>query len=316
MDYLDLVNFVADEGGFEMGQLTDATWTSAEAGRRMWPRIKRAVRGAWEDIQKERNEWEFKTKEGTFTILPRIMVSDVAFTPPSAGPQVGVVYKGQDSGLELTVVAVSAGPDVDTYYIDFSSDGQWNRALLGEVFEELSPNSGLSSFVYRGRGAYRLSDFDPLMREPSWTTFVAYQGNNTPIPVVYIPWENWMYKELSYTSSTRSMPNFVSQDYKGDLTFYPQTLSPFDINFVYPTAPQSLEDPDDIPLETLLPAEYHEWIGWAALERIARFDKNPDLMAYAQNGVKFYKNRAERELMPIPSWAGSTYNYPYLRSWR
>lgn len=316
MDYLALVNKVALESGMEQGELTPATWISAEAGRRRWPQIKDWVRSAWQDLQMERNEWEFKNKEITTVINPRIVVDDIVSSAPSIGPAPGVKYKGQDSGLELTVITIQSGANLGDFYIDFSSTGQWNRATLGEVFEELSPNAGDSSFVYRGRGAYRLNDLDPLMREPRWDTFVGYQGRNTPIPIIYMPWENWIYKELSYTTTTRSAPSFVSQDYKGDLTFYPQTLSPFSVNFVYPTAPQMLENYDDVPLTILLPFEYHEWISWRALEKLARYDKNPDLLAYAQSESTFYKTRAERNLMPLPSWAGSRYNYPLLRSWR
>lgn len=316
MDYISLVNKVAQEGGFEMGQLTSATWTSAEAGRRRWPHIKDAVKGAWMDLQMERNEWEFTNKEITVVINPRLVADDIVSSAPSIGPAPGVVYKGQDSGLELTVLTIASGANQGEFYIDFSSPGQWNRATLGEVFEELSPNPGDSSFVYRGRGAYRLSDLDPLMREPRWDTFVGYQGRNTPIPIIFMPWSNWLYKELSYTTTTRSAPSFVSQDYKGDLTFYPQTLSPFSVNFVYPTAPQELEEYDDVPLPTLLPEEYHEWIAWRALMKMARYDKNPDLLVFAETEARFYKGRAERNLMPLPSWSSSRYNHPYLRSWR
>lgn len=316
MDFLSLVNMVARESGIEMNYLTPTTWASAEAGKRRWPHIKSAVSEEWVDLQMERNEWEFKNKEITTVINPRIVVDDIVSSPPSAGPAPGVTYKGQDSGLELTVILMQSGANQGEFYIDFSSNGQWNRATLGEVFEELSPNAGDSSFVYRGRGAYRLNDLDPLMREPRWDTFVGYQGRNTPIPITYIPWENWLYKELSYTTTTRSAPTFVSQDYKGDLTFYPQTLSPFSVNFVYPTAPQVLVDYDDVPLPILLPEEYHDWIAWRALGRLARYDKNPDLLAYADNQIKMYRNRAERNLMPIPSWSASRYNFPYFRSWR
>jgi hypothetical protein len=309
--YLELVNKVIAESGKEQNELTEATWDSAEAGRRLYPRIKRYVRDAWETLQMSRNEWEFNNKEITVEILPRFLVDDILFTPPSDGPDVGVTYKGVESGLELTVVEVLAGPETDQFYIDFTADGSYNRALLGEVFEEVSPNPGDSSFVYRGRGAYRLRDLDPLMREPSWSTFIGYQGDSTPTPIRFIPWENWLYKEISYTTSTRSAPSFVSQDYKGDIVFYPQTLSPVFVNFVYPTAPQQLVEWDDVPTTDLLPAEYHEWIAWIAMSSLARFDKDPDLLAYADEHIKFYKNRAERNLMPVVRWGASRYNNAY-----
>lgn len=309
--YLQLVNKVIQESGKEQNELTSVTWSQPEAGRRLYPRIKRYVAEAWTTLQMSRNEWEFKSKEITTLILPRFLVDGVVFSPPSSGPEAGVKYKGQESGLEITVINVLVGPETDEFYIDFSADGGYNRAIIGEVFEELSPNVGGSSFVYRGRGAYRLRDLDPLMREPQWGSFIGYQDNSTPTPMMYIPWENWLYKEISYTTSTRSAPSFVSQDYKGDITFYPQTLSPVFVNFVYDTAPQELVDYDDVPAVDLLPAEYHEWIAWEAVASLARFDKDPDLLAYAQTNITFYKNRAERNLMPTVSWAASRFSNGY-----
>jgi hypothetical protein len=311
LNYLQLVNKVIQESGKEQNELDMTTWGQPEAGRRLYPRIKRYVSDAWRELQMSRNEWEFKNKEITTLILPRFLVDGVVFTSPSIGPAPGVVYKGQDTGLVITVVDVLPGPETDEFYVDFSADGGYNRALIGEVFEETAPNAGDSSFVYRGRGAYRLRDLDPLMREPSWSTFIGYQGESTPTPIRFIPWENWLYKEISYTTSTRSAPSFVSQDYKGDLVFYPQTLSPVNVNFVYDTAPQELDLPTDVPLTNLLPAEYHEWIAWIALGMLARYDKDPDLLAHADKNVSFYKNRAERNLMPVVRWAASKFNNNY-----
>lgn len=308
-DYLALVNKVINESGMEQNELTYDTWDMPEAGRRLYPRIKRAVREAWLTMQMERNEWEFGVKDSTFTIFPRLLMSDVVLNGGSPGPLPGSVYRGLNSNLELTVINVLAGREEDTFLVEFSSPGTHNRALVGERFEEVSPIIGYSSFVYRGRGAYRLADLDPLMREPHWATFVGYQGTSTPHPIHYIPWANWLYKELSYTTSTRSAPTYLSQDPYGDIVFYPQTLSPFDVNFYYDTAPQELVEPEDVPVNNLLPPEYHDWIAWRALENIARFDKNPDLMGWAQSQARLYKRKAERNLMPIPSWAPNRFNY-------
>lgn len=308
-DYLALVNKVINESGMEQNELTYVTWDLPEAGRRLYPRVKRAVREAWLTIQMERNEWEFGVKEGTFTILPRMLISDVAISGGNPGPVPGAVYRGEQSKLPITVLTVLPGRLPDTFYVEFSADAEFNRAMIGETFTQVSPSIGSSSFIYRGRGGYRPKDMDALMREPHWATLVGMQGKGTPVPIAYMPWENWVYKELSYTTSTRSAPSFVSQDPYGDLVFYPQTLSPFDVTFYYDTAPQELVDADDVPANNLLPPEYHDWIAWRALSNIARFDKNPDLMGWAQGQERLYKRKAERNLMPIPSWAPNRYNY-------
>ena len=311
--YLQLVNKVIQEGAFEQDELTPETWSMPEAGRRMYPRVKRAVAEAWKGIQMDRNEWEFSTAELTALLYPRIVAE-----PTVGGIVVGATYKGQDSGLLITPVVVQDNVNpltnmeetsTDTKLVDFTSEeGGSNRAKPGEEFVEVTPSSGATKFIYRGRGSYRLSEFSEFAREPHWSTFIAYQDRVTPVPVRYIPWDNWVYKELTYTTSTRSEPNFVSQDYNGNLTFYPQTLSPFTVNFVCDMAPQILTEADDTPSLKLLPAELHEWIAWEALASIARYDKNPDLLAYATTWIKRYKRKAERTLLPLISYRESRYN--------
>ena len=312
MDYLALCNKVINEGGFEQNELTPTSWSAPEAGRRMYPRVKRAVAEAWKAIQMDRNEWEFSTAELTALLQPRILADNLIGVV-----DIGKTYKGQVSGLVLTVTSITTSTSpllgmegrTDIKVIEFSADGGYNRALIGEEFVETSPVAADSSFTYRGRAPYPISEFSEFAREPHWSTFIAYQDDQTPTPVRYIPWENWVYKELSYTTSTRSEPSFVSQDYNGNLVFYPQTLSPFTINFVCDLAPQELVDYDDSPSLKLLPAELHEWIAWEALESIARFDKNPDLLAYANRWSTRYRRKAERALMPLTSWAANRYNH-------
>ena len=100
----------------------------------------------------------------------------------------------------------------------------------------------------------------------------------------------------------------MTQDYDGNLQFYPQSLSPFKVNMISDLAPQELTDWDDTPSLKLLPAELHDWIAWEALERIARYDKDPDLLAYAEDNGKPYRRKAERALMPLISFRPSEYN--------
>lgn len=658
--YLDLVNKVINESGMEQNELTYDSWNAPEAGRRIYPRVKRAVREAWRTLQMERNEWEFGVEDTTYTVLPRFLVSSVEFSAPSTGPRTDVVYRGERSGLTLRVINVLDGPRSGEYYVEFSADTGHSRSIIGEEFREVSPVAGGSSFIYKGRGAYNLSNIDSLMREPHWNSFVGYtskylpqqlpsaplrsyliaggvssspaqlydtfsldetgrevsdfyikdngesitssnisgagvyavdstpyntlllfghflkvggmglewvanvlevdqegnivgrnsipttntsvysyggfyynnhlyvyeddsssfylvkyttsfaevdrvslnsslygdtltsrqltsngvlsvgdqlvdintmgvvyysmpstptvavgdqfavfdeldatvyvyssqgeflssttlpaidrvgednysyfyqapylyfvgMGSNTgddsvfrintatweldtaynnyipvrygtslavdsahrayttdpsgsairilpegvvdptfrgptleigasnfsmlehgdpvagrsarseatagPSAIRYVPWDNWVYTDISYNSSTHQAPAFVSQDPKGNLVFYPQTLSPFDINFYYDTAPQELTEPEEVPSLNLLPPEYHDWIAWRALESIARYDKNPDLLGYAQTQSRLYKRKAERNLMPIPSWASNRYSW-------
>lgn len=306
--YLDLVNKVISESGLELDELISSTWTSAEAGRRVYPRIKRNVADAWKMIQMDRNEWEFKTAELSTTIYPRIKIT--SGSRAAGAPPVGSTFRGANSDFLLTVRDV------------FLEDGSWTlgtavatiefdayvgaRLEPGETFDEVTPVLSDGSFTYLGKGSYDFLEVDPLVREPQWSTFTAYQENATANPVMYIPWDNWFYNEYNFTTSSQTAPNYVSQDFEGHIVFYPQTLNPFRISFIYDVAPQILSAWDDEPFN--LPSEYHDWIAWEALMRLALYDKNPDLFAYARSQASLYKNRAERNLMPLMSYAPSPFN--------
>lgn len=313
MDYLALVNKALQETANELDPLTSVTWSGPEAGRRIYTRMKGYVREAWKVMQMQRNEWEFKTAELSTIVYPRIKIQNglrVLGTPP-----VGAVFKGDDSDFEFTVrrvLPISGDWTTGTAeaQIEFEADYVGNSLQTGEVFTEISPVPDDGGFIYLYKGSYNFAD-DALttdLREIQWSTFVASLGNTTPVPVLYIPWENWLYKDLSFTQNTSSAPAYVSQDFEGNVVFYPQTLDPFRINFIYDTAPQELVDFDDVP--TKLQAEYHEWISWRAVMMLAHYDKNPDLFGYAKSMADTYEKRAERNLMPIPSWQDSRYNYP------
>ena len=306
MNYLDLVNKVIQESASETDELSVGTWSSAEAGRRLYPRIKRLVAEAWKLMQIERNEWEFKAAELSTLVYPRIKFNS---GERALAPTVGTVFISADNLFSLTVkeVILESGTWLSgtaAGQIEFETWSGGTNPIPGEIFEEETP--GVGTFIYLEVGSYdfKLSQTD--ISEIQWATFTANQGDSVSSPVSFIPFENWFFQNLSFTTSTRSPPNMVSQDHEGKVVFYPQSLSVFRVNFIYTKTPQMLSDPEDVP-ETL-PVTYHEWIAWKALENLALFDKNPDLYSYALKMAQPYKNRAERNLMPLISWAGNPYN--------
>lgn len=302
--YLDLCNKVIQESANELDELTPSTWDSPEAGRRLYPRIKRMVAESWRTLQMSRDEWEFGSKELVTTLYPKIKFTN---GQRSEDPVPGVVFRGQESGTEVTVRDSTA---IDWQYRDVSGQLELesisgDHTIIGETFEEVSPNPGDGTFIYEQKGSYNLKDFDPLIRNIRYQNVVVYKHNQSPRPCVYIPWSNWTYKQLAYVKNTASLPTYFSEDYEGNLVFYPQTLDPFTVSLVYETAPQELEKYDDVPL--LLAEEYHDWIAWRALENIAMYDKNPTLFAYANKWASFYEARANKAYMPTPRWGMNRY---------
>jgi hypothetical protein len=307
MNYLEITNKVIQESASEADELTSGTWSTAEAGRRIYPRIKRNVAQAWKDIQMRHDEWEFNTKEFSEVLYPRIRIKDGLRA--AGDPAVGAVFVGDESGFELTIRDLITNDDWDAGgvegMIEFEVyDG--NRLIPGETFTELSPVPGDGSFTYLGKGGYSFQEVDPYLREIQWATFYASVANANPTPVRYLPYDHWSYNEYNFHTSSQSAPNYVSQDYQGFVVFYPQTFNPFRVSFIYHLAPQILEDNDDVP--DRIPEEYHEWIAWEALKKYALFDKNPNLFSYAQSQAMPYWIRAERDLMPLISYAPSAFN--------
>lgn len=308
MRYIDLCNKVIQESANELDELTLLNWDAPVAGRRVYPRVKRLVSEAWRALQMERDEWEFKAKELNTTLYPRIKITS-GFRATGA-PPVGTKFKGTESGFEFTlraIIAFSGSWEAGDFkgQLEFISGSYGESLKVNETFEEFFPDPGEGIFIYEQKGSYRMEEFDPLLREIQWNTVVVSQDGLSPTPSLFIPWNNWMYKELSFTQGSRSVPIYFSQDFEGNLVFYPQTLDPFNISMIYDTAPQVLEDPEDEPV--LLKEEYHEWIAWKALENLALYDKNPTLYTYANRWATFYKGRADKELMPIPKWGSNRF---------
>lgn len=308
--YLALVNKVINESGSELDELNAMSWYEPEAGRRQYPRIKRLVAEAWKMIQMEREEWEFKVEELSSLVYPRIIVAEGERL--AGPPTVGSVYKGQDSNAIITITRVvddKGDWSLATAEAQFEIVASENSPIPkpGEVFAEVSPVENDGHFLFLEKGFYDFKEVNPLIRDIHYRTMVASTDKSTPINVLFVPWDSWTHKEISYTYGTRNAPMYASENPQGNTVFFPQTLEPFRIWFQHDTAPQELVNHDDEPF--LLEPEYHDWIAWRALVQLGKFNKNPDLVEYASGMARLYEKRAEHSQMPKVSWGYSRYNY-------
>lgn len=303
MDYLQLVNKVLEESGKEQDQLTYDTWDSPESGRRLYPRVKRLVRESWKMLQMNRNEWKFNSGDAVITITPRLKF--VSGANPAGEPAGSSQWTGRSSGAVITITSVATVDgdwvDGDAYgQIEFSTTGT-KPPVVGEVFDDGADGT----FEYTGVGSYSISNGTTRVREPRWDTVKAKRPGEGYSVLQFIPWTQYVLGGFNY-GSTSAVPRYFSQDYQGNLVFYTQTLQPFMLSFMYDMAPQELSAAKDVPEG--LPEEYHDWIAWEALIDLARFDKDPDLFSYAQSKAVVYRQRAERNLMPLMEWETSRYN--------
>lgn len=305
--YLDLVNKVIQESGSEMEDLTDGTWDSAEAGRRIYPRIKRNVRDAWKKIQMKRDSWEFMTAELSSVIYPRIRFEggDRGTTPAASA-----TYVGGTSGAVVTLQAVYvesgtfvAGDAVGQFDL---SETTSTRLIVGETFTEVTPSVGVGSFTYLGKGDYSFAEINSRIGDIHWTTFTAAVESSAPKPLTYVPWDNWQFQEYGYATTSVTAPVYVTQDYRGRVSFYPQSFEPFRVSFIHALTPQILSEWDDVPEG--MPEMYHDWIAWEALMVFAKYDKNPTLYKFAADEATLYMQRAEKNLLPLVTYRPSPFN--------
>lgn len=303
MDYLALVNKVIQESGSEQDELTLSTWSSAEVGRRIYPRIKRNVAEAWKMMQIERNEWEFQQKELSTLVRPNFR-----FVNGNGSDPTGLVFRNPKLfGFTVDQVVLESGTFAGgdaAGIIYFTNHTGTTRAMYNDLFTDVATST--ITFNYLGPTGYDfdLNQYD--LGELEWDSFTAYHLNGVPIPIFNIPYDHSTYEEYSFNTSTNSVAQYVSQGYDGKVLFYPQILTPFRIKAIYSKSPQNLVLPTDVPED--LPLAYHEWIAWRGLMMFAAYDKNPALYAYANQYATFYKNRAEKNLMPNISWASSSFD--------
>lgn len=297
MNYLGLVNFAIEESGLELDLLDQGTWDSYVSGRRVYPRLKRYVRQSWKNIQMSRNQWEFGSRKVTLPVYPRFVIENITGGVPSPGD----VFVGDDSDFSLEVRQLIT--TADGVVLEFAAAEGGRIPHYGEVFVD---DINGTSFTFVGRGSYDFGLSVADLAEIQWETFTVTPENSAPIPALFIPYSSYLYDSYEYTHGARTAPNYVSQDYKGNVVFLHQTYQPFIVSFIYAAQPQELTDWDDEP--QILPEAYHEWISWEAVKRIATYDKNPQLYAHAERNAQFFRNRAESNLMPHISWEGSRFN--------
>ena len=303
MIYLDLCNKVIQEGGLDQNLLTIENWNTIDANRRVYPRVKRLVAEAWKMIQMNRSEWQWKTKEMSTILLPR-----VRFSQGASEPSLGAFLFGEESGARFTLSGILLESGT---FLAGTAAGQFDITdLTGAMIlgENIVDEDGNFVCVYEQKGSYNFRLLDPRLRTVKWETFVANAINQHGVPVQYIPWENWVHKDTGFVHSNAFVPSSVSQDPEGNVVFYPQVTSPFRVYFVYEVAPSTLVNPEDEP-EELLP-EYHDWVAWLALANLASYDKNITLYQYCARMEQFYRTRAERSMMPMPSWVQNPFNSP------
>lgn len=315
--YLDLVNSVIIESGAELDELTAGTFDTTTDP--LIKRMKRWTNQALREIELERNEWEFKTKQGQVIIYPRWLVENGSRL---TAPPIDSVFEGDDSNSTFTVKNVT------------TLDGQWMNgnatALIDylnldgavsfhEKFDEVEPDpTNLDVFRLRWFGRYNLSNSFPNIQEINKSSFILQAasglndtdlntGSTVNFNIPYLPWAQFI---LAYEGKeVFGRPVVVTETPDGWWDFFPRPAQPYLLTFNYQSSGQVLDDHCDTVED--LPVAYHDMIVWRAVMYYADYDRQPDLFARAERRYEYYKNRAEANLMPTP-----TFGFNRFSIWR
>lgn len=316
--YLDLVNAVILESGTDLDRLTSSNFASPPDD--MQEKFKEWVKSAWREIQQERNEWQFRTKQAQFIISPRFLVVD---GDRATAPPVGATYEGDDTGATFSVLGVTlldgawATGDAEAW-IDFDNYGdssiKWN-----EYYDELTPDAlNLNVFRMKWWGRYDLIKTLSDCLEPDLRTFSVQstggssQQDNTNASdnrtILYVPYDQWIYGPEN-DQVGRGRPTYFTTTPEGFFDFYPRLDQQYVLTFQYSVLPQELSAHGDV-VQTL-PNNYSDVVKWRALMYYADYDDKPQTFARAERRYETYKNRLERNQMPPITFAPSLFQSGY-----
>jgi hypothetical protein len=312
--YLELVNSAIRESGVDLDELDSSNFDTTTDPLKK--RFKRWTNQALREIEMERNEWEYKTKQYQLAVYPRFLVID---GDRSTAPPADSIFEGDDTNSSFTVVAVNtlegtwAGGDA-VALIDYS--GLNGNVAFNELFDETDPTpANLNVFRVKWFGRYNLQNATAGIFEINKSSFSIQSANglaNTAVntgsadnmPLQFLQWDQFnlaMENEQQF-----GRPYIITETPDGWFDFFPRPNSPYILTFNYQSEPQELVDDDDTVDD--LPPLYHDMIVWRTVMYYADYDRKPDQYARAERRYEFYKNRAEKNLMPGPSFGLNRYN--------
>ncbi len=321
--YLQLYNSAVLQSGVEMDILSSGTFTNKidptnAAYDPLAYRFSIWVNQAIKEITLERNEWQYQTKQAQITIYPRIHVidGDRATAPPADSE-----YTGDDSGASFTVVSTTlnsgawASGTADAYIDYLDLDGMWS---INELFDEDTPTvANTDVFRVKWWGRYDLEASVSDLLEPNFSSFTVQgasgltdttlnTGDTNISPLRYIEWNE--FNNAYENQPVFNRPLFVTKTPEGLYDVFPRPDQAYILTFYYTAEPQQLAAHGDTLTE--LPLQYHDMVVWRTVMYYADYDNKPAMYQRAEKRYEFYKNRAERNLMPTPTFGFNRYSMP------
>lgn len=317
MTYLDIVNRAVKESKISLDELTADNF-AAPPRTIMYDRFKDWINDAYTELMEDKPEWFFRKERALVTIYPRIFLTDVADTIA-----VGDVLIGDTSEVELTVVGVYTFEEVEgnnesevTVEFEATIPEHINDMVRGETFSRTSPTETDAIAVLAGVGRYTFENYvsvldqiddNSLRVHPLIDGAVPNYGtlNNNQFPIQVVPYYGWV-PQYDYSPWTSGYPTYITQTDQGTYGLYPQPSEAMMLSFNYTRQITEMEAFDDVP--EALPAKYHMYLVWRAVEEFADFDSNQSLWKRARKHLVKFDHYLFRDKLPQMGWGPSLFN--------
>lgn len=317
MTYLEIVNRAITESKVSLDGLTAANFASPPRTI-LYNHFKNWVNDAYRELMQDHPEWFFRKERALVTIYPRVFLTGVADTI-----SVGDVLVGDTSEVELTVTEVYSFEEVEgngatevTVGFTPTTPEHIHDLIRGETFSRTAPTTYTAIATLMGVGRYNfsnlvdtLSSVDPesIRAHPYIDDAIGHYGElrSNSYPVIPVKFHAW-YPEYDMNPWTSGHPAYITQTDQGTYAIYPQPDEAMMLSFDYTREITELELYDDVP--EALPAEYHMYLVWKAVEEFADFDSNQTLFRRAKKHLTKYDHYLFRDQLPQMGWAPSKFN--------
>lgn len=307
MNYLQLVQSAMKEAGITgLGAANEDLPISLVSATGMTARFKDWVSQAWQDIQIEEYETEFRKTWFSTTLNPRFYydLDDTDFVQPS----VGDILVGDNSGTTLTVSTVyilNGGTFTDGSaqgLIDFTNIT--GTPFVREIFT--NQTTGDKACRWIRWGDYQLMNQDEMGNayvdnlEDLWYASLKIQSIATAsqftneLPLPFCDFSKFLQNfDLNNTPCGRPILVTETPDDGTRLAFYPPLDQPYSLQGYYYKGQDVLVDDTDEP--TGLKQMYHPMIFWRAVSYYGKYENQPGIQSEADSRYVVYKKRLDKE---------------------
>lgn len=307
MTFVELVQNAMRESGLTMTSPEPITLTGVTG---ITLKMKNWVQQAWEELQVENDDAEFRRSWFSTTIAPKFYFDLASNTWQQ--PSVGDTLTWEFSGTTCTVtnvVIINGGT-----WAGGTAQGFIEFANLSGVpmLREQIKITNIIGTPYGCRfiewGDYDLSSPTEMgdsaildMEDVWWETFrlqslaTASSNSMNEIPIDYVDYAGFM--QLYDTGPmSLSLPVFVTQTPQGRVKFFPPIGEGYNLHGHYTLDLIELVDDADTPY--VLKQQYHPMIYWRAVWKYGEFEQQPMIASMAKERYGVYKKSFDREMRP------------------